>query len=80
MYYAYVIKSLSVDFLYKGHCENLVKRLAEHNEGMTKSIKPYIPFKLIYFEEFLQREDAVIREKYFKTAAGRRYLKQKMAS
>ncbi len=80
MFYAYVIKSLSSDFLYKGHCENLEKRLAEHNAGMTKSIKPYIPFKLIYFEEFLQREDAVIREKYFKTSAGRRYLKQKMAS
>ena len=78
MYYAYVIKSEVADFLYKGHCEDLNKRLKEHNSGYTESIKKFIPFRVAYFEIFSTRNDAIQREKYFKTAAGRRYLKSKM--
>jgi len=46
---------------------------------MTDSIRPYIPFKLVYFEEFITRNEAIKREKYFKSAAGRRFLKKAMA-
>ena len=77
--YAYVIKSLNHDYYYKGHCENLEKRLAQHNAGMTTSIKPYLPFKVIYFETFQTRDEAVAYEKYFKSAAGRRFLKNKIS-
>jgi putative endonuclease len=80
MFYAYILKSVSFDFHYKGHCEDLVERLRQHNSGMTQSIKRYIPFKVAYVEEFETREMAIQREKYFKTAAGRRFLKQKLAS
>ena len=78
MYYAYVIKSKVKDFYYKGHCEDLDKRLHEHNSGMTKSIKAFIPFEIVYYEVFETRQQAVEREKYFKTAAGRRFLKTKL--
>ncbi|MBD3747857.1 MAG: GIY-YIG nuclease family protein [Sphingobacteriales bacterium] len=78
MYYAYVIKSELYDYYYKGHCESLEIRLKQHNSGHTQSIKPYIPFKLVYFEEFETREEAIKREKYFKSAAGRRFLKTKI--
>ena len=74
MFYAYVLKSTSKDFYYKGHCEDLEQRLKEHNSGMTQSIKPYIPFTIVYFEMFETRAEAINREKYFKSAAGRRYL------
>jgi putative endonuclease len=60
---------------YKGHCGDLTERLKQHNHGHTKSTKPFIPWELVYFEEFDYRVDAVKREKYFKTAAGRRFLK-----
>ena len=80
MYYAYVLKSVQHDYFYKGHCHNLEIRLQQHNTGMTESIKPYIPFVLIYFEEFKTVDEAIQREKYFKTSAGRRFLKTKMAS
>ena len=79
MYYAYVLKSQNFDFLYKGHCEHLTERLKQHNFGLTKSIKAYAPFDLIYKEEFETRDAAIKREKYFKTAAGRRYLKKILA-
>ena len=77
-YYAYVLISKSSGRFYKGHCEHLESRIREHNAGRTKSIKPYIPWELVYFEEFESREEAIQREKYFKTAAGRRFLKNKL--
>jgi putative endonuclease len=76
MFYAYVLKSINQDFLYKGHCQDLAKRLLQHNSGMTESIRPYIPFQIIYKEEFATEHEAKAREKYFKSAAGRRYLKK----
>ncbi|MCC7402058.1 MAG: GIY-YIG nuclease family protein [Chitinophagaceae bacterium] len=80
MYFAYVLKSIHHDYYYKGHCEDLEKRLAQHNSGMTDSIRPYIPFKLVYSEQFQTREEAIAREKYFKSAAGRRFLKKMLPS
>jgi putative endonuclease len=80
MFYAYVIKSVNEDYFYKGHCENLDLRIKQHNLGMTKSIVPFLPFELVYFEEFETRDEAIKREKYFKTAAGRKYLKNKLAT
>ncbi len=80
MYYTYVIKSLKADYFYKGHCEDLETRINQHNSGMTESIRMYPPFELIYFEEFETRAEAVKREKYFKTAAGRRYLKTRISA
>jgi len=79
MYYAYVLKSIHYEYFYKGHCENLQKRLEEHNSGMTTSIRPYLPFNIAYFEEFPSLNEAIKREKYFKSSAGRRYLKGKLA-
>jgi putative endonuclease len=72
MFYSYVRKSKVTNYYYKCHCENLEKRLKEHNAGMTASIKTSVPFELLYFEEFETREEAFAREKYFKSAAGRR--------
>jgi len=78
MFFAYVIKSVEFNYYYKGHTSNLEKRLGQHNSGMTKSIKPYAPFILVYTEQFETEKEAIEREKYFKTAAGRRYLKSRI--
>jgi putative endonuclease len=77
-FYAYVIRSIQKGNLYKGHCEDLDKRLIYHNSGKVKSTKAFIPWELVYFEEFETRIEAIQREKYFKTAAGRRFLKKKI--
>ena len=78
MYYAYVLKSISHDYFYKGHCKETDKRLLQHNSGMTTSIKPNIPFEVAYFEKFATESQAIQREKYFKSAAGRRFLSNKL--
>lgn len=77
MYYAYVLKSITHDFYYKGHCQHLEIRLLQHNKGMTFSTRAFVPFSIVYYETFNTKEEAIAREKYFKTAAGRRYLKKK---
>ena len=79
MFYTYVLQSIA-DFTYhyKGHCEDLEKRLEQHNHGLTTSNKHKAPFKVVYFEVSETRDDAVKKEKYWKTAAGRRYLRIKL--
>ena len=80
MYFAYVLKSLSHDYFYKGHCRDLQLRLQQHNSGMTVSLRPYLPCSIVYYEQFETEQEAIFREKYFKTSAGRRFLKKAMAS
>ena len=80
MYYAYVLFSEQHNRFYKGHCENIEIRLQQHNSGHTKSTKPYIPWKIVYFESFDTRELAIKREQYFKSAAGRRFIKKQLSS
>ncbi len=75
MYYAYVLQSEIDNRLYKGHTKDIANRLKEHNSGKTKSTKGYIPWKAVYFETFKTKEEAIIREKYFKTGIGRQFLK-----
>jgi putative endonuclease len=78
VFFAYILKSVNHDFYYKGHCKDIEERLKQHNSGMTKSIVPYLPFIVIYFESFDSLEQAIRRERYFKSAAGRRFLKSKI--
>lgn len=75
MYYVYLLKSLVEDKTYVGFTNNLIKRLNEHNTGKSNYTNKYKPWKVIYKEEFNTLEEAVIKEKYYKSAAGRRKLK-----
>jgi putative endonuclease len=69
---------MKIKYFYKGHCEDILLRIAQHNSGSTKSIQPYLPFQLVYFEKFETRMEAIIREKYFKTASGMRFVKKQI--
>ena len=74
MIIVYVLQSTITDKYYKGMCQNMDTRLKEHNQGKTKSTKSGIPWKVVYTEEHPNREEARKREKYFNSAAGRRFL------
>ncbi len=69
-YYVYDLKSANFDRHYVGFTRNVVRRLRQHNSGKTMSTKPYLPWELIFLEEFDSKEEALKREKFFKT--GRR--------
>ncbi|NAS29483.1 GIY-YIG nuclease family protein [Flavobacteriaceae bacterium R38] len=76
MYFVYVLYSPSFDRYYIGMTQDYEKRLKEHNNGKTKSTKAFKPWEIIYKEIFNSREEAIDREKYLKSAAGRRWRKE----
>jgi putative endonuclease len=64
--------------LYIGFTNDLEKRVEEHHKGVVASTTNRRPLKLIYYEACLNEEDALKREKYFKTGFGRRFLKNRL--
>ncbi|MDN3205066.1 GIY-YIG nuclease family protein [Algoriphagus sp. C2-7] len=61
---------------YVGMSEDPHRRLLEeHNKGKVRSTKSKIPWTVIYTEYYETRADARKREKYLKSAAGRRFRK-----
>jgi len=76
MYYVYVLLSQKKKSLYIGYTKDLKKRLIDHNSGKSRATKPFIPYKLIFYEAFLSRKDAKAREVYLKSGWGLRSLKK----
>ena len=52
------------------------RRLKEHNSGKSKFTKAFKPWKIIYSETTSNRKSARDREKYLKSAAGRKFIKK----
>ena len=76
-YFVYVIENLDNE-VYIGYTSDLTKRLHEHNRGSTFSTKHSKSWRVVYFEGCLNKNDALRREKYFKTSQGRRLLKRRL--
>jgi len=74
----YVMESEKDGDLYVGYTRDVEKRVKEHNKGEVWSTKGRLPMKLIYWEGCINRQDATRREKYLKTAWGKRYIKERV--
>ena len=70
----YVLQSLSDSSFYVGMALDPVRRLNEHNAGRSKYTKGHTPWKIIYEEKQPDWAAARLREKYLKTAAGKKWL------
>jgi putative endonuclease len=77
-HYVYVLCSEKDGEFYVGYTKNLWRRLDEHNSGQVRSTKKQSPMKLIYWEGCTSQRDAKRREKYLKTAWGKRYIKARL--
>jgi putative endonuclease len=73
MYYVHVLHSPKQ--FYIGSTGDLKRRFVEHQSGKSLSTKNRGPWELVYYEASLSKTDALIRERYLKTAWGKRYLK-----
>ena len=71
----YVIESLTDQTWYTGMASDILNRLQEHNSGKNRFTKGHLPWKIIYTELHKNWEEARKREKYLKTAGGKRWLK-----
>ena len=74
-YYVYILQSQKNNSLYIGYTSDLRKRFKQHNNGESQATKPFRPYKLIFYEAFLNRIDAKNREEYLKGGYGRKTLK-----
>ena len=78
MNYTYIVECADGS-LYCGWTNDLEKRIKDHNAGKgAKYTKTRLPVKLVYFEEFDTKEEAMSREWHIKQL--RREEKLKMIS
>lgn len=65
-YYAYMLKCKD-NTIYSGYTVDLNKRLEVHNSGKgAKYTRARLPVKLVYFEEFQSKVEAMKAERKFK--------------
>ena len=74
MHTVYVLKD-KLGNLYKGFTSDTERRIKEHKYGKTKTTRKMENLQIIYTENLNSRLEARKREKYLKSAAGRRFLK-----
>ena len=78
MFYVYVLRSESDSGFYIGFSTNLRARFRQHQKGESFATSHRGPWKLIYYEAYLNQEDALGREKYLKSGSGRRFLRAQL--
>ena len=78
LYYVYILQSQSDKSLYIGYTPDLRKRLTKHNKKQVTSTKDKVPYRVIYYEAYLNRQDATGREEFLKSGAGWRYIKKQL--
>ena len=74
-YCVYILFSEKDHLLYTGYNSNIKRRYQQHMSGQTVSTKYRGPWKLIFVEYYLFKEDAMNLETYLKTSMGKRALK-----
>lgn len=78
MYFVYILQSLKDGDWYIGFTEDVVRRLSDHNSGKNISTAHRKPFKLMYYEAYVDKNDALGREKFLKSGAGHGYIKKQL--
>jgi putative endonuclease len=78
MFYVYVLHSDADGGLYIGFSTDLRRRLKEHKAGEAFATSYRGPWRLIYYEAYLEEQDALGREQYLKSGGGRRFLKNQL--
>jgi putative endonuclease len=75
-YFVYVLRSEKTGRRYVGSCKDLDDRLRRHNAGYSKATRHGVPWRLLRSETFDSRSDAIQRELFLKTGAGRDELER----
>ena len=76
MYYVYILQSEKRGRFYIGYSKDAEKRLLLHNQGKVKATQYLIPWKMIYFEQWPTRAEALKRERYIKIQKSRRFIEK----
>ena len=80
MWYTYNLWSLKSKRLYTGFTNDLRRRFREHNVKQGgKYTSANAPFKLLHYEAFLSKSEAIKQEKFYKSGYGKEVLREKIS-
>ena len=75
MFYVYILLSRKDNNLDIGFSSNLKNRIQTHFSGGVIATKNRRPLKLIYYEAYVNEQDAKKREIFLKSGSGHKFLK-----
>jgi len=77
MFYAYILESIIVPGkYYRGHTDDLKRRLAEHNAGKCNHTSEHKPWTVKCYTAFETLSLAQKFERYLKTGSGHSFAKR----
>ena len=80
LYTVYILYSFKHGKIYIGYTSNLIERMKSHNLLGTKDwTKNYRPWLVIYCEYFIDKKEALQREKILKGGKGREWIHQRLS-
>jgi putative endonuclease len=68
-HFVYILKSIIHNKIYIGYTTNLKERIRQHNAGESNFTSKYRPWRIVYFEYYSSKKDALNREKQLKRFA-----------
>ena len=79
MKYVYILRSTAdPDRFYVGMTGDLRSRVAKHNAGEVSHTSKFKPWELKTYVAFVDEDQAVVFEKYLKSASGRAFAKKRL--
>jgi len=76
MFYVYLLQSDVDSTFYVGFTEKLEQRLKQHNNGESKYTSRKILWKLVYFENFETKSEALKRELFLKKQRNKEFYQR----
>jgi putative endonuclease len=73
MYKVYILESQADHSYYIGYTSDLNNRLVQHNKGESRYTSNKRPWKLVYYETFATKSEAIKREKFLKKQRNRKF-------
>lgn len=78
MLFVYILESQTTKTWYIGYTTDIHARIDAHNRGANVSTANRGPWKLIYYEAYLEKMDAIGREKFLKSGSGHRFIRKQL--
>ncbi len=73
-FFTYILQSLKDFSFYVGQCDDLDWRVSKHNDGQSAYTASKTPWRLVYFEMYKSRSEALLRERKIKKMKSRKYI------
>ena len=76
MFHVYILQSQQTGRYYIGSTNDTTRRLRQHNAGYVTSTKRFLPWEMVYTEDFKEHIIAARREREIKSKKSRQFLER----